>query len=120
MLAGTSCSKNDLLGTGATDSPSGQFVKQDRPTRDQLGIAALAARDEATTARRSLRRLRLNILAVSAAFWLCVTLLMVFIGLAIASSLGSGLLGFLGADFVFLTAMSIFTSGQGRTGRNRR
>lgn len=120
MLGGTSCSRNNLFGTGAKDTPYKQLIKLDRPTRDQLGTAALAARDEAAIAGQTSRRLHFTILAVSAAFWLCVMLLMVFIGVAIAASLGSGLLGFLGADLVFLIAMSIFTSGQGRAGRNRR
>ncbi len=58
-------------------------------------------------------------LALSAALWLGATLLLTGVGLFIASSLESGLLGFLGADFAFLIAMSIYTSGQAGLGRHR-
>lgn len=59
-------------------------------------------------------------LALSTALWLGAALLLTGVGLFIASSLESGLLGFLGADFVFLIAMSIYTSGQAGLGRHRR
>jgi len=58
-------------------------------------------------------------LAVSAALWLGAALVLTGVGLFIARSLESGLLGFLGADFVFLIAMSIYTSGQAGLGRHR-
>lgn len=59
-------------------------------------------------------------LAISAAFWLAVALALVGIGYAIGTALESALLGFLGADFIFLIVMSVFTSRQGRAGQDRR
>ena len=57
--------------------------------------------------------------ALSAAFWLGVAFALVGIGYAIGTSLESALLGFLGADFIFLIVMSLFTSRQGGTARDR-
>ena len=59
-------------------------------------------------------------LAISAAFWIAVALALVGIGYAIGTALESTLLGFLGADFIFLIVMSVFTSRQGRAGQDRR
>lgn len=82
-----------------------------RPCRDrQLGSGRDAHRRVIADAAK---------LALSAALWLGATLLLTGVGLFIASSLESGLLGFLGADFVFLIAMSIYTSGQAGLGRHR-
>lgn len=50
----------------------------------------------------------------SVAFWLCVAALLTGIGIAIGDSLQSPLLGFLGADFVFLVAVSLVMSGRER------
>lgn len=65
------------------------------------------------------RKPNLPYIAVSAAFWLSVALALVGIGYAIGTSLESALLGFLGADFIFLIVMSLFTSRQGGTARDR-
>ena len=59
-------------------------------------------------------------LAISATFWLAVALALAGVGYAIGTALESALLGFLGADFIFLIVMSVFTSRQGRTGQDRR
>lgn len=56
--------------------------------------------------------------ALSAALWLLAALLLTGTGVFIARSLESALLGFLGADFLFLIAASVFTSGLGRSGRH--
>ena len=56
-------------------------------------------------------------LAWSAAIWFLVASMLVGAGLFIARALDSALLGFLGADFLFLIAASLYTSGQGRSGR---
>lgn len=66
------------------------------------------------------RKPDLGYLAISAAFWLAVALALVGIGYAIGTALESALLGFLGADFIFLIVMSVFTSRQGTAGRDRR
>ena len=58
--------------------------------------------------------------AISATFWLGVALALVGIGYAIGTALESALLGFLGADFIFLIVMSVFTSRQGRAAQDRR
>ena len=50
-----------------------------------------------------------------AALWLAAALTLAAIGHGIARTLESSLLGFLGADFVFLIAMSIYLAGPGRT-----
>ena len=74
-------------------------------------------------ARRHAPRVRTSHLAhvaTSAAFWLAVALALVGIGYAIGTALDSALLGFLGADFIFLIVMSVFTSRQGRAGQDRR
>lgn len=63
-------------------------------------------------------RPRPAMLAWSAGLWLLVALLLAGAGLFIAHVLESGLLGFLGADFLFLIAVSVYTSGQGRSGRH--
>ena len=47
-----------------------------------------------------------------AAFWFGAALTLSGIGIVIGTALESALLGFLGADFVFLLVVSIFTSGQ--------
>lgn len=54
--------------------------------------------------------------ALSVALWLLAALLLTGVGIFIARSLESGLLGFLGADFLFLIGASVFTSGLGRSG----
>lgn len=54
-----------------------------------------------------------------AAFWLAAVVAMVSLGFVIAVWLESGLLGFLGADFVFLIVMSVFMSGQSGAARRR-
>lgn len=54
--------------------------------------------------------------ALSAALWLLAALLLTGTGVFIAQSLESALLGFLGADFLFLIASSVFASGLGRSG----
>lgn len=54
---------------------------------------------------------------LSVAFWLGVALTLGGIGYAIAIALESTLLGWLGADLVFLIAMSVYTSGPGRDRR---
>ena len=57
----------------------------------------------------------------SAAFWLCLALALAValtgVGYAIAIALESTLLGFLGADLVFLIAISLYTSGPDRDRR---
>lgn len=69
---------------------------------------------------RDVRRLNFAQLAVSATFWFGVALALVGIGYAIGTALESALLGFLGADFIFLIVMSVFTSRQGRASQDRR
>lgn len=51
----------------------------------------------------------------SAAFWLCAALMLTGLGILIARSLDSVLLGFLGADFVFILVVAVYASVQGRT-----
>jgi hypothetical protein len=48
-----------------------------------------------------------------AAFWFGSALALLGIGVLIGTALESPLLGFLGADFVFLLVVSVFTSGHG-------
>lgn len=54
-----------------------------------------------------------------AAFWIGAALALLGIGIVIGTALESPLLGFLGADFVFLLVMSVFTTGRGSP-RDRR
>lgn len=64
-------------------------------------------------------RLRRSRWAWTAAFWLCAVLALSGIGVAIGTALESPMLGFLGADFVFLLVVSAFTSGQSIARRER-
>lgn len=68
---------------------------------------------------RGVRMSDVGYLSISAAFWLGVALALVGVGYAIGTALESALLGFLGADFIFLIVMSVFTSRQGRAGQDR-
>lgn len=60
----------------------------------------------------SVPRARMSARILFVAFWLGAALSLAAIGYAIALWFGSSLLGFLGADFVFLIAVSVYTSGQ--------
>ena len=66
-----------------------------------------------------MRRSDLTYLTISATFWLGGALALAGIGYAIGTSLDSALLGFLGADFVFLIVVSLLTSRQRGTVRDR-
>lgn len=66
------------------------------------------------------RRSRWSAFAWSAAFWLCAALLLAGVGIYIARSLGSPLLGFLVADFVLLLFVAGYTSIKGSSSQERR
>lgn len=66
------------------------------------------------------RHSRWSARAWSAAFWLCAALLLGGLGMYIARSLQSPLLGFLGADFVLLLLVAGYTSIKGSSSQERR
>ncbi len=71
-------------------------------------------------AAASTARARTGAWLMSALFWFCAAFAFGAIGYGIAVALESSLLGFLGADFVFLIALSFYTSGQGTSPGTRR
>lgn len=69
------------------------------------------AKEEAVPANRNMIP---SARLLATAFWLVIAIGLAGIGCAIATASESALLGFLGADLVFLIAMSVYTSGPGR------
>ena len=80
---------------------------------------ASACGNDAAHRREPGERGRWSQRAVSALFWLGLALALAGIGYAIGRAMESWLLGFLGADFLFIIAVSIYASGQGGSGRDR-
>lgn len=86
------------------------------PCRDRkIGCAHDAERKRAALSVKAL-----SVTALAVASYLLAAGLLVGAGVFVARSLESPLLGFLGADFMFLLAASIYTAGPARSGRPRR
>lgn len=87
-------------------------------THQWRGDAALSS-DDKQRASALAKRIRTSARLSWGLFWLCAVLALAAIGYRIADVLESGLLGFLGADFVFLIAVSLYTAGHGTSREGR-